>query len=49
MNGVYTGAGERGHEAELGNDNTDEEREDDGVAEVVVIGCTGTARRPLGG
>jgi hypothetical protein len=52
VNGVYTGAGESGHEAEFGDDNTDEEREDDvvvEVVEVVVIGCRGTARRPSGG
>ena len=48
VNGVYTGAGESGHEAEFGDDNTDEEREDDGIVEVV-IGCRGTARRPSGG
>ena len=49
VNGVYTGAGESGHEAEFGDDNTDEEREDDGVVGVVVIGWRGTARRPSGG
>ena len=42
--------GESGHEAEFGDDKTDEEREDDGVVcKEVVIGCRGTARRPSGG
>ena len=34
MNGVYTGAGESGHDAEFGDDKTVEEREDDGVTTV---------------
>ena len=46
---MYTGAGESGHEAEFGDDKTDEEREDDGVVEVVVRGCRSTVRRPSGG
>ena len=49
VNGVYTGAGESGHDAEFGDDKTDEEREDDGVVGVVFIGCRGTVRRPSGG
>ena len=48
VDGVCTGAGESGHEAEFGDDNTDEECEDDGVVEVV-IGCRGTAFRSSGG
>jgi hypothetical protein len=42
--------GVSGHESEFGDDKTDEERDDDGVAcKEVVIGCKGTARRPSGG
>ena len=42
--------GVSGHEAEFGDDKTDEERDDDGVVcKEVVIGCKGTARRPSGG
>ena len=44
--------GVSGHEAEFGDDKTDDERDDDGVVceeVVVVIGCKGAARRPSGG
>jgi hypothetical protein len=42
--------GVSGHEAEFGDDKTDEERDDDGVVcKEVVTGCKGAARRPSGG
>lgn len=39
------------HEAEFGDDKTDEERDDDGIVTVVkvVVGCKGAARKPCGG
>lgn len=42
--------GESGHDAEFGDDKTDEERDDEGVVcKEVGRGCKGTARRPSGG
>ena len=41
--------GESGHEAEFGDDKTDEERDDDGVVCKEVVGCKGAARKPSGG
>ena len=44
--------GVSGHESEfqVGDDKTDEERDDNGVVcKEVVIGCRGAARRPPGG
>ena len=42
--------GVSGHVAELGDDKTDEERDEDGVVcNEVDIGCKGAARKPSGG